>query len=131
MASPTRFTRSNFKESFRAAADEIQQAVNRGLRDVKAGNYDRVAVLIMRWSNDDIGVQPLEKELSECLRRKYGFWVENVVINGNPAPGTPIQTQLNNELMRFVLDNAVPNSLCIYVYSGHAWNGHRGEQSLW
>ncbi|KAL8799191.1 MAG: hypothetical protein Q9200_007602 [Gallowayella weberi] len=64
MGSATRQPRPRtYQEDFEAATRQIDEAIQQGLPNA-APDYDTVAVLMIHWSNDNIGVQPLEQALA-------------------------------------------------------------------
>ncbi|KAI4169685.1 MAG: hypothetical protein LQ343_005507 [Gyalolechia ehrenbergii] len=114
--------------SFMAACMKINQAVQRGLLNSQAQmKYTKVGVLMMHWDNDDMGVEPLEKDLANLFSKLYNFNVQTFVIPSCPQMGT-LMGITNRRLQQFVDIYEGPRSLLIYVYSGHA---HAGPPPLY
>jgi hypothetical protein len=81
--------------------------------------YSQVAVLAFHWENDDMSVEPLEKELLDVFRDLYGFHVESFVI---PVPliGANPYISLIQHITSFILKWDAEDGLMIFVYSGHS-----------
>ncbi len=106
---------------FGAAVQKIRAAVQRGLPGAQGvSRYRKVGVLMMHWSNDDMGIVPLETELATVFAKVYNFAVETYVIPATPPPRPPLNVIFNRRLKDFVRRYDGPHSLMIYVYSGHA-----------
>lgn len=106
---------------FTDAVKKINDAVKRGL-PTRRGAYKRVAVLLFHWDNDDLGIAPLERELSRCFYNIFNHRVENYVIEAYPNRHNPTQN-LSNRMVSFRATHQGDDNLLIYVYSGHAHSG--------
>ncbi|KAL8823340.1 MAG: hypothetical protein Q9170_008368 [Blastenia crenularia] len=94
---------------------------------------------MVHWSNDDLNVEPLERELGRVFSLLFNFTVEKYEIPAH-TPGNMYRGQFQARLGGFVTAHQGPNSLLVYVYSGHAdagnspaydhclWFGSRAEQ---
>ncbi|KAL8899012.1 MAG: hypothetical protein Q9207_006408 [Kuettlingeria erythrocarpa] len=122
MSYPTRASfNKTYQPNFAAAVGQINEAIQRGLPSAQQqSKYDKVAVLMMHWSNDNLGIVPLENELATVFYKVYNFAVETYVIPATPSPGPPLNVIFNRRLVEFVQRYDGPHSLLIYVYSGHA-----------
>ncbi|KAL8922231.1 MAG: hypothetical protein Q9208_005310 [Pyrenodesmia sp. 3 TL-2023] len=112
----------NIREpNLHAVVRKISEAVQRGLPNAQEqSKYRKVGVLMMHWSNDNLGVAPLESELAKVFSEVYNFAVESYVIQADPPPGPPLGGLFNRRLWEFVDRYQGPQSLMIYVYSGYA-----------
>ncbi|KAI4192735.1 MAG: hypothetical protein LQ346_004188 [Caloplaca aetnensis] len=131
-------TRASFNKTyqpnFAAAVGQINEAIQRGLPSAQQqSKYDKVAVLMMHWSNDNLGIVPLEDELATVFYKVYNFVVEAYVIPDVAPPGQTISGAFSRRLMDFQDRYHGPRSLMIYVYSGHADAGPapKYDQCLW
>ncbi|KAL8760681.1 MAG: hypothetical protein Q9184_003150 [Pyrenodesmia sp. 2 TL-2023] len=118
-------TRASFNKThqlnFSAAVAQINEAIQRGLPNAQEqSKYRKVGVLMMHWSNDDLGTVPLETELATVFDKVYNFEVETYVIPAYPPPGPKLNVIFSRRLKDFVRKYEGPQSLMIYVYSGHA-----------
>ncbi|KAL8809682.1 MAG: hypothetical protein Q9223_007891, partial [Gallowayella weberi] len=99
MGSATRQPRPRiYQEDFEAATRQIDEAIQQGLPNA-APDYDTVAVLMIHWSNDNIGVQPLEEALAGVFRTSYHFHVETHVIQA--YANTSAEQRLQQCLLTF------------------------------
>lgn len=113
-ARPTRaWSRQHHETEFRDAVNSIRAAYERS----RPGEprYKTVAVLSLKWSNDDLNLGPLEAELLRVFRDTYHFVVQTHVID--------ITRNFLRELINAINDFANryddPASLLILYYSGH------------
>ncbi|KAL8691519.1 MAG: hypothetical protein Q9224_004157 [Gallowayella concinna] len=122
--------RRTYQEDFEAATQEIHKAIQRGLPSA-APDYDTIAVLMIHWDNDNLGVQPLEHALAEVFKTTYHFNVETYVMQAYAK--TSALHRMHSRLINFAAKYQGPKSLFIYVYSGHADSGPYppGDQCLW
>lgn len=118
-------TRGARERGFDEAVIQIREAVQAGLPG-KRKPYLKVAVLMMHWDNDDIGVVALEDALGDTFATLYNFVVEKYQIPHQPQqPNQLINPTLNliQRTSQFSGTHAGDNHLLIYVYSGHASAG--------
>ena len=97
-------------------ASDLQVAVNHA---IQAKKYQRVSVLALHWANDDLNVEPLERELLDAFRSCYGFETESFVVP-LPSGTTTSHNALAVKLVAWSQAHAGPATLRIVVYSGHA-----------
>ena len=96
------------------ATDVLQRAVRNGLPKYR-GQYHKVAVLFLHWSNDDIGVIGLEREFAMVFSQLFKYIVEVFEIDAFPARHHFTQN-LSRRLMDFAGAHQGPQNLLIYVY---------------
>jgi hypothetical protein len=98
---------------------EIVETADRRDRPSHQKPCSQVAVLAVHWENDDMCVEPLEKELLDVFRDIYGFHVESFVIPVPlliPAPNISLIERISS----FILKWDVEDGLMIFIYSGHS-----------
>ncbi|KAL3422600.1 tyrosine-protein phosphatase non-receptor type 6 [Phlyctema vagabunda] len=105
------------KRDFNSFCAELQTTVNNALPSTSK-NYKKVAVLALRWSNDKMGVESTERDLLAVFKNNYGFAVENYVLDAKLSTWQ-VQRALVAQVFSFQDKWQGPDSLCIYVYSGH------------
>jgi GH25 family lysozyme M1 (1,4-beta-N-acetylmuramidase) len=108
------YGRKKHKHDLQAFTADLQSAVNAVIPTYKKP-YGQVAVLAFHWSNDAIGVVPLETDLLEIFRETYNFFVESFEI-----PKANSHNALVSKLAQFSCKWAAKDALRIYIYSGHA-----------
>lgn len=110
------YGRMKHKQNLESFTRELQVAVNTCLPSYDKP-YGQVSVLAFHWENDDMVVEPLERELLRVFRNIYGFNVESFTIpaNFNTAP-----LSLAGKLSNFCMKWGAEDALTICVYSGHA-----------
>ncbi|KAL8867630.1 MAG: hypothetical protein Q9174_005535 [Haloplaca sp. 1 TL-2023] len=123
--------RRTYKENFQAAVRDIDTAIKRSLPQSHA-TYENVAVLMLSWDNDNLGVKPLEDRLARVFTHDYNFTVERHLIQSRPSayrsdPYPPVMTRL----LQFGNRYDAPKTLLIYVYSGHARTSPNYDQCHW
>ncbi len=112
------YYKKNSRKNMQQFASEIERAVNAGLpSDIKP--YKGVYVLATHWSNDKMGVVPLEEELCKGFKTAYGYTVEQYVINASISQ-YDTRKEFRKRLERFTDDYNKQGNLLIVVYSGHA-----------
>jgi hypothetical protein len=102
-------------ESFEDAVNTINTAVK---TSITAEKYTTVAVLAMRWENDDLGLDAITMELLATFRDLYRFQIESLII---PAGSTREAVKaVQNRLRAFLARYDSPTSLLIIAYEGHS-----------
>lgn len=102
-------------ESFEDAVNTINTAVKTSMT---AEKYTKVAVLAMRWENDDLGLDAITMELLATFQDLYRFQIESLII---PAGSTREAVKaVQNRLRAFLTLYDSPTSLLIIVYEGHS-----------
>ncbi|KAL8647062.1 MAG: hypothetical protein Q9210_005777 [Variospora velana] len=131
-------TRANlnktYEPNFRSVVGQINEAIKRGLPDAQEqSKYRRVAVLMIHWSNDNLGIVPLETQLAQVFAKVYNFTVETYSIPTIVPAGQSVTREFQRRLTKFVDSYEGPHSLMIYVYSGHADAGAAPlyDQCIW
>ncbi|KAL8980611.1 MAG: hypothetical protein Q9205_004355 [Flavoplaca limonia] len=122
--------RRSYQEDFKSAVNEIDTAVQRAIPQLYPV-YDNVAVLMMSWDNDNIGVRPLEDKLAQIFTHDYNFTVERHIIEAYPQIFGSLESNLMRRLLEFGSRYDAPRTLLIYVYSGHATSGVNYDQCNW
>ncbi|KAL8748207.1 MAG: hypothetical protein Q9190_000026 [Brigantiaea leucoxantha] len=87
--------------------------------------YSAVYVLLLRWADDDLGVQTEMSRLGALLEHKFRFDVEEWYI-----PSTSSTRALQTKLYNFQNAHQVENELLIVYYGGHGEADRRGR-SIW
>jgi hypothetical protein len=103
-------------------ATDLQAAIDNA---IKFRPYKKTGVFAFHWENDDIGVEPLEKELLTAFRELYGFSTTTYTV---PLVGS--QIVLTERLIAWGKEFREENTLRIVVYSGHASNT-AGSATRW
>ncbi|PGH20824.1 hypothetical protein AJ80_03451 [Polytolypa hystricis UAMH7299] len=99
---PTRASLARRHEpSFKKVVERIQDAVTRAHTTNK--KYDKVAVLSLRWSNDDLNLSGIEAALLNAFRDAFNFPTESFLIPHNQAT---VAAQLMARLLQVI--NKVP-----------------------
>ena len=103
---------------------EILQTAVRRHRPSHQKTYRQVAVLAFHWENDDMCIEPLEKELLDVFRDIYGFHVESFVI---PVPLIEADPYISliQHITTFISKWDAEDGLMIFVYSGHSERADR------
>lgn len=83
----------------------IQQALPQSQKD----QHDKVFVLSMNRSNDNMGVAPLSQELEYVLTSLYGFYVKHIPLDANLASGN-VEFEFNKYVSTFVNNRASPEA---------------------
>ncbi|KAJ5146496.1 uncharacterized protein N7515_001060 [Penicillium bovifimosum] len=91
---------------------DLQAAINHA---TKLSTYQKTVVIAFHWHNDDIGVEPLERELLGVFRSVFGFETESFSI-----PLEDSQWILLHYLVSWSRRHSGEDTLRIFVYSGHA-----------
>ena len=82
-------------------------------------------VLLLRWEEDEMGVEYELDDLEKVFKNAYGFETETWLI-----PTFKSHLALNRKAMQFVDDFGNAENLLIVYYGGHGlMNGSR--QALW
>jgi hypothetical protein len=116
------------KKNLQQFASELQTAVNAGLpSDIKP--YTGVFVLAIHWSNDKIGVAPLESDLCQSFATVYGYTVERYRIDAMLSQ-YDTRRAFRKRLEKFTDDYNNQGNLLIVVYSGHAAHINSSGQYL-
>ena len=112
-----------FEKAAKIPKDEIRQKLQSAVTSAIGGGpvnaYKKVAVGMIHFANDDIGVVPLENELASTFVNFYGIHdirriviprnVRNTILYLNTTLLEPLAQNQNNEA----------NCLLILVFSGH------------
>lgn len=93
-------------------SSDLETAINHA---TQLKSYRKTAVIAFHWENDDIGVEPLERELLDVFKSVYGFETESFTI-----PLVESQFKLLEHLVSWSRRSSGEDTLRIYVYSGHA-----------
>lgn len=89
--------------------------------------YATVAVLVMFWQDDDLGVFEEIKQLSSLFSNVYNFTVRQFVI-----PSYRAEAALTRGVGDFVYEFGGDDSLIILYYGGHGDPDRNGDkQSVW
>lgn len=115
------WVKNEFPLKFEEAVGLISEAVRKGL-PTSRNQYQKVAVLMLHWEHDDIGVVPLEDEMANLFEQLFNYAVERYVIEPYPLMRNS-ERNLSDRLTAFRNKYEGPRNLLIYVYSGHAWSG--------
>jgi hypothetical protein len=99
-------------------ATELQNAVNKGLPS-NTRPYNGVFVLAIHWSNDQMGVAPLEDDLCRGFATLYGYTVEKYCIDATLSQYNT-RKEFHRRIDKFTDDYNKQGNLLIIVYSGHA-----------
>jgi len=86
-------------------ASELEKAVNAGLPS-NTRPYDGVFALATHWSNDKMGVAPLEDDLCRGFDTVYDYTVEKYLIEAMPSQYDTRKTTINRAIYSslFTLD---------------------------
>ncbi|GIJ99047.1 hypothetical protein Aspvir_001171 [Aspergillus viridinutans] len=109
---PAAFQEHQARKRLDQFAADLETSINHA---IKFSPYRKTAVIAFHWENDDIGVEPLERELLDVFKSVYGFETESFSI-----PLYESQFKLLERLVSWSRRNAGDDTLRIYVYSGHA-----------
>jgi hypothetical protein len=112
---PKRAWQEPDKVDIKKLQDELQRAASSAIN--RTLKYDKVAVLLMHFEDDDIGCDDLEDELADTFRKFYGIHkVEQIVF----APKASPRHVLTQAFIRLANDGYTDKgSLVILVFSGH------------
>jgi hypothetical protein len=109
---PAAFQAHQARKHLNQFSADLETSINHA---IKFNPYRKTAVIAFHWENDDIGVQPLERELLGVFRSAYGFETESFSI-----PLQESQFKLLEYLVSWSRRNSGEDTLRIFVYSGHA-----------
>lgn len=123
---PTRASQPRSHDSsFRDTVDSINAAVQRSLLAGK--KYEKVKVIRIRWSNDDMGLQGITDELLQAFSDVYNFPTQTYTIPHNdPNYGFNTADRISNVAQGI---NGSEN-LLIVIYEGHASRSQTDPESL-
>lgn len=112
------YYKKKYRKNMQQFASELQKAVNMGLpSNIKP--YKGVYVLATHWSNDQMGVAPLEDDLCQGFATVYGYTVEKYCIDATLSQ-YDTRKEFRKRLQKFTDDYNKQGNLLIVVYSGHA-----------
>ncbi|KAL9016099.1 MAG: hypothetical protein Q9185_006535 [Variospora sp. 1 TL-2023] len=135
MSYPTRaHLNKTYEPNFRSVVGQINEAIKRGLPNAQEqSKYRKVAVLMIHWSNDNLGIVPQENQLAQVFAKVYNFTVETYSIPTIVPPGRSVAGEFLWRLKNFVRSYEGSQSLMIYVYSGQADAGAAPlyDQCIW
>jgi hypothetical protein len=99
-------------------AAELEKAVNKSLPS-NTQPYNKVYVLAIHWSNDRMGVTPLEDDLCQGFTTVYRYTVEKYCIDATLSQ-YDARKEFRKRLEKFTDDYNQQSNLLIIGYSGHA-----------
>ena len=103
----------------------IPQAASSVFPNRGRSRYQRVRVLLLRWEEDEMGVQYELDDLAKTFRELYGFEIETWLI-----PAAESHLSLMGKAFTTVQECGKAGNLLIIYYAGHGFmNGSR--QPLW
>jgi hypothetical protein len=112
--------------SSKQARAYMLQAVSSSFPNHGASRYRSVNVAMMRWEDDDLGVESEFNRLGDVFEKQYGFHVQNLIIRANEKS----HNGLMSLALDFIEDFDAKENLFILYYAGHGYiNEHR--QSTW
>ncbi|CAG8377115.1 unnamed protein product [Penicillium salamii] len=112
---PAAFQAKQAKKRLKEFSAELEASINHA---IKSNPYRKTTVIGFHWDNDDMGVEPLEKELLEVFRSAYQFDTDSFTIP--TLPPHEAQFRLLERLVSWSRQNSGEDTLRILVYSGHA-----------
>lgn len=103
-----------FESFIREAAEAAKLIYSRNNRS----RYKDVSVLLLRWENDDSGIDRELESLQNIFRERFNYRTESFIIpNGNNA-----HVKLTGRLAQF-LEHDQPDHLLILYYAGYGFVG--------
>jgi hypothetical protein len=112
---PSRAWQKSPKIDTETLQHNLQQAVNSAFQ-IHPSTYQKVAVVMVHFANDDTGAVPLETELGEVFEKCYNYRIKHVQIPVNQSAHAYLYKQLNVIVMNGFTDEGC---LVILVFSGH------------
>lgn len=112
---PFCYSKSPTISTLKEFCQDVEVAVSKVL-PTNSPLFDKVSVLSITWSNDDLGSKPFEKRLLDIFSQKYKFATKSFVI---PALVNEPTENLKEALREFIPADPKPDDLYILVYSGH------------
>ncbi|GFG25712.1 unnamed protein product [Aspergillus udagawae] len=109
---PAAFQAHQVRKRLDQFSADLEASINHA---TKFSQYRKTAVIAFHWENDDIGVEPLERDLLDVFKSVYGFETESFSI-----PLYDSQLKLLERLVSWSRRNLGEDTLRIYIYSGHA-----------
>jgi hypothetical protein len=122
------YIKKKHRKNMQQFASELEKAVNAGLPS-NTRPYNGVYVLATHWSNDRMGVAPLEDDLCRGFASVYGYTVEKFLIEAMPSQ-YDTRKAFRKRLEKLTDDYNKEGNLLIIVYSGHAAHVNSGGQYL-
>jgi hypothetical protein len=116
------------RKNMQQFASELEKAVNAGFPS-NTRPYNGVFVLATHWSNDKMGVAPLEDDLCRGFDTMYSYTVEKYLIEAMPSQ-YDTRKAFRKRLEKFTDDYNKSGNLLIVVYSGHAAHVNSSGQYL-
>lgn len=100
----------NFLEAVKAINKEVKRSVT------SPQHYTKAAVLALRWSNDDLDLDPLKAALLQAFETRFGFKTSSFIIPSSSVYDAKMQTRtaLNN----FVNKYDGEKTLLVIFYGG-------------
>ncbi len=117
---------SDHVENLENFAEDLNQALKTSF-PVGPNPYTAVHVLLLRWTEDDLGVQSEISALRRVFEIKFHFDVEEWQI---PSGNNPIRA-LQKKLYGFQDTHQSETELLIVYYGGHAKADSRCGRSIW
>ena len=112
-------------EKLETFAQDLNQALQTSFPS-KLNPYTSVHVLLLRWAEDDLGVQTEISALREVFETRFHFDVEEWQI-----PSVNSMRILQKKLYGFQEAHQDQKELLIVYYGGHAKADHRRGRSIW
>ena len=91
----------------------------------KARPYDGVYVLLLRWEEDDLGIETEIKALDKVFRQTYNYVTERAIITSEDS-----FENLESTIVEFRKKHDNENHLLILYYAGHGALV-KGNRSIW
>ncbi|PYI23503.1 hypothetical protein BO99DRAFT_180813 [Aspergillus violaceofuscus CBS 115571] len=124
----SRLTRAQFRQqhllNLKTFSNDLQEALSNA--QPSGGNFKSVEVLALRFENDTMGVDALERELLDVFQSVYHYNTSSFVI-----PVINSEDHLYQHLIKWTLDRAQKETLRIYVYSGHGAPAGTTDLTWW
>ena len=112
-------------ENLEIFAEDLNQALKTSFPS-GPNYYTAVHVLLLRWADDDLGVQSEISALHNVFQTQFHFEVEEWQI-----PSLNPTRALQKKLYDFQNDHQSETELLIVYYGGHAKSDSRRGRSIW
>ena len=115
--------------------DRLDKAVKSLSMDVRSRwssrhlPYTKVFALLIRWEQDDLGVEAESRALDDLLRRWFNYSTEEWCIPH--VSRTDTYMALLNKVNDFLKEHDGPDNLLIIYYGGHARQDPRYTGPIW
>jgi hypothetical protein len=109
----------SWSEARKTAMGQVQQQVNNAIKSAfnpHPSKYKRAIAVLFHFDNDDLGIDPLEKQLGQVFKNYYGYEIRYETLKSKGKPEIGIQ-----DVTRWLHNDGWTGAgnLIILVFSGH------------